>query len=411
MACNCDDTDCPTNTPESETLPSMMENFIAQFFGTVTKSEGEEEGTVVWELPCDLDTGITIDDTLIPRVEGEGLACYLKRILEDYINGLNGADAFTLVTEAFVMPAVDGTVEVSVDNVAPFAVGQIVWCSGPTGYFQVSAVGVDTITLVNLYGPEFNLSEGSPVAEGVKIVPSGVPEASGPQGVQGPQGIPGEAGPQGVPGEDGATGATGANGASGEEPATVWTFRTPGVHSWICPADITELRVRCWGGGGGGGASTPTAGGTEGHGGGGGEYAEKTITVTPLTEYTITVGAGGIGGDDGDDGENSLFQELLTTHVEANGGDGGQDGDTPAGEGTGGTGGTGTTLKPGFDALNDVGGKCGRDGVGGIQGGDGETPGGGAAGGQYIDDSNSITDDTNPGGNGGDGQVRIEVPE
>lgn len=414
MACNCNrnsSNNCPTNTPESETLPSMMENFIKQFFGTLTKTAGPTEGSVVWGLPCNLETGVTIDDTLIPRVDGEGLACYFKRVIENYLNGLNGADAFTLVTEGFNMPAEGDPVVVEVDNVAPFAEGMIVWMSGPTGWFTVLSVGVDSLTLVNSYGPEFNLEEGSPVLAGVKIVPSGAPEASGPQGVQGPQGIPGVQGPQGVPGEDGEDGATGAPGPSGEEPQTVWNFRTPGVHSWVCPVGITTLRVRCWGAGGGGGASTPTAGGTEGHGGGGGEYAEKTITVVPLTLYTITVGAGGIGGTDGDDGANSIFQDAFTVHVEANGGTGGQDGDAPAGEGTGGVGGTGSILKTGFDAIDDVGGKCGRDGVGGIDGGDGETPGGGAAGGQYIDDSNSVTDDTNPGGNGGDGMVRIEVPE
>jgi len=70
--------------PDHEPLPSTVDNFVTQFFGEVTKTC--VDGQVVWELPCNLDEGIPG----YPRVEGEGLACYFSRVLEDISMGGGG---------------------------------------------------------------------------------------------------------------------------------------------------------------------------------------------------------------------------------------------------------------------------------------------------------------------------------
>ncbi|MFH1121328.1 MAG: choice-of-anchor J domain-containing protein [Bacteroidota bacterium] len=64
------------------------------------------------------------------------------------------------------------------------------------------------------------------------------------------------------------------------------TFTATG--SFTVPANVTSITVECWGGGGAGGGATgnPAAGG----GGAGGSYVKSTLTVTPGTVYTVTVG-------------------------------------------------------------------------------------------------------------------------
>ena len=103
---------------------------------------------------------------------------------------------------------------------------------------------------------------------------------------------------------------------------TVETFTTPGSYTWICPANVTQVRVQCWGAGGGGGNGWKQVfnGGmyyyqnsTSGGGGGGGSYAESIINVTPDSTYFLFVGKGGIGASSSSvlniaaSGENSWF--------------------------------------------------------------------------------------------------------
>jgi len=75
---------------------------------------------------------------------------------------------------------------------------------------------------------------------------------------------------------------------------TVVDFTTPGTQIWVCPANVSQITVQCWGGGGGGGnsASNTINGGS---GGGGGAYSNKILTVTPGTTYYLNVGQGGSG--------------------------------------------------------------------------------------------------------------------
>jgi len=63
--------------------------------------------------------------------------------------------------------------------------------------------------------------------------------------------------------------------------------------TWTAPAGVTSAQViLVGGGGGGGGGSRDVAGG----GGGGGQVIVKNLTVTPLTTYQVSIGAGGQGG-------------------------------------------------------------------------------------------------------------------
>ena len=56
--------------------------------------------------------------------------------------------------------------------------------------------------------------------------------------------------------------------------------------SWLCPSNINEVYVECWGSG--------AAGAFGSGGGGGGEYAADTVNVTPGTSYPVAVGSGGL---------------------------------------------------------------------------------------------------------------------
>lgn len=86
--------------------------------------------------------------------------------------------------------------------------------------------------------------------------------------------------------------------------------------SWVAPAGVTTVYATIVGGGGGGGGAASTtydsaAVAAAGGGGGGGAYICYPITVTPLSTYTVTVGAGGTAGNTsgsaGGNGGDSTF--------------------------------------------------------------------------------------------------------
>ena len=68
-----------------------------------------------------------------------------------------------------------------------------------------------------------------------------------------------------------------------------------GSHTWVCPANVYQVRVQCWGGG--------QAGSSSRAGGAGGAYASGSINVIPGNTYYLNCGNGGlsnngaIGGD------------------------------------------------------------------------------------------------------------------
>lgn len=103
------------------------------------------------------------------------------------------------------------------------------------------------------------------------------------------------------------------------------SFTTVGTTSWTAPATTRSVTYLVVGGGGGGGAAYDTGGAG---GGGGGMVLSGTISVTPGTTYSITVGDGGAGGvaaqtsnpspppstirteTNGSNGENSSFYTI-----------------------------------------------------------------------------------------------------
>jgi hypothetical protein len=84
MSCNCNNstyvsTCCP-DTPypqvSHESVPSLIDNLVYALYGTIEKSV--VSGRVVWNIPCDpTDDPASIVD--FPRLEGEGLLCYIIR--------------------------------------------------------------------------------------------------------------------------------------------------------------------------------------------------------------------------------------------------------------------------------------------------------------------------------------------
>jgi hypothetical protein len=208
-------------------------------------------------------------------------------------------------------------------------------------------------------------------------------------------------------------------------------YTTSGTHTFNVPSGVTSVTVECWGGGGaGGGAKSKNKGGA---GGAGGAYASKVITVTPDSNYTVTVGQGGTGGTgNGPSGGDSWF--ISTSTVKAKGGAGGKANNGSPGTGTT-SGSIGTSVykggdgTDGFNYYGAAGGGAGSTGIGGsgmtswpYYGGSGTSAGGGNGGdgvyyagngnpGSAAGGGGSGAYTTNStkhlGGDGADGQVII----
>jgi hypothetical protein len=226
------------NTALCESLPSQIENFTLQIFGTVVKTE--VNGIVQWSLPCSLDVGLQNN----PRGVDEGLACYFLRLFRDGIVGLTGAtglagvpgtngnNAYTLTTQAFTQPTLSSP-HVQVQTVDNPAIVQGIYVNIATsGWYLVEAVLGGGALLLNLV----RASSGAPgtIALGKLVVPSGFPGANGSDGAQGPQGVRGFQGLQGPAGPIGPTGATGATGATGSSATlTSGMYNEQGGANWL----------------------------------------------------------------------------------------------------------------------------------------------------------------------------------
>ena len=92
------------------------------------------------------------------------------------------------------------------------------------------------------------------------------------------------------------------------------TFNSSGT--FTVPHKVTSVKAELWGGGGGGTFQDSRA---SGGGGGGGAFTQKnSVSVTPGTPITVTVGLGGIAGTKGTTGtggDSSSFSGVI-----ANGG-------------------------------------------------------------------------------------------
>lgn len=191
----------PANTAACESLPSQIENFTLQFFGTVVKTE--VDGIVNWSLPCSLDIGLPNN----PRGLDEGLACYFLRLFRDGIvgltgppgasgtNGANGHNAYTVTLQGFEQPTIAAPNVQIVTQYNPAVLPGIYIYVSTSGWYLVNETDGNGVLLVTLVKAVDGAS--GHIAAGKLVVPSGFPGSSiqggpGPQGTQGPQGIPGD---------------------------------------------------------------------------------------------------------------------------------------------------------------------------------------------------------------------------
>lgn len=200
MSCNPCNCVSITNTAACESLPSQIENFTKQFFGSVVKTE--VNGVVNWSLSCNLDVGLPNN----ARADGEGLACYFLRLFEEGITGLtgpqgddgepgaNGRNAYTVTLQAFVQPP-PGNPNVQVLTAYNPAIlpGLYVFID-TSGWYQVTAADTSGV----LFLVQHTALPGAPavINAGKLVIPSGVP------------------GVNGVDGEDGSNGVNGTNGVN-----------------------------------------------------------------------------------------------------------------------------------------------------------------------------------------------------
>jgi hypothetical protein len=167
--------------------------------------------------------------------------------------------------------------------------------------------------------------------------------------------------------------------AGGTEQVEVVTASRYQEFAWICPAGVTEIHARLWGGGGMGWNQI------NGHfGGGAGGYAEARLAVTPGRNYTVRVGYGGTMSYH--HGGTSQLLDGATALVKAAGG---LVGNPLYANGTGGTANVGDLCISGQSGQpvvhGGIGGCAGRGGAGGAQLGQvGLFPGGGGAMGQGL---------------------------
>ena len=86
MSCGCPNStstacpDVPYPSVSTESVPSLIDNLVYALYGTINKSV--TNGRVVWDIPCDPTTA-PAEVTGIPREEGEGLLCYIIRVLNE----------------------------------------------------------------------------------------------------------------------------------------------------------------------------------------------------------------------------------------------------------------------------------------------------------------------------------------
>lgn len=187
----------------------------------------------------------------------------------------------------------------------------------------------------------------------------------------------------------------------------VQDFNTAGATTWICPANVTQITVLCWGGGGGGGNSNNNFV-NGGSGGGGGAFAKKnSINVIPGNTYYLNIGNGGAGAPGSSisvaqAGGDSWFNQTNSVPINNN-----------FCKARGGTGGINNSLvipNNGGAIINSYGDTI-RNGGSGFAGNIAGGGGGGSSAGLYINGNAAIssTGAIAPfgGGNGGNGSSTV----
>lgn len=252
MSCNCENQNpnlpqdggcgCPPCSPcespdgSGETLTNQLDQFIADIFGVVTKTE--VNGVVQWTLPCDLATGLPNN----PRLPGEGLGCYFLRLFSEGVvgitgptgetgsDGAGGVSGFARVSADFATPVENGPLFsftlISEPNVVPaaLAAGMVLYVDG-AGWAQVVSV-VGTSVVASLI--RATTSPAAYISAGSAVFISGPPgpTVAGPKGDRGDTGLVGPAGPAGPAGGAGAAGAAGAAGTTYSPAVQVAHFQT-----------------------------------------------------------------------------------------------------------------------------------------------------------------------------------------
>lgn len=92
-------------------------------------------------------------------------------------NGANGANSFTDTTAAFLQPAADANVTVSVGSSSGFTVGQNIFIE-QGGYYQIISKATGTLTVKNL-GYDDNAPAGTTIASPAHVTPAGIKGADG----------------------------------------------------------------------------------------------------------------------------------------------------------------------------------------------------------------------------------------
>lgn len=106
-------------SPETRAPESAIARLADATFGPNAVQKSVQNGAVVWELPCNLATGL--EST--PREEGEALFCYFKRLAEEADlletkgpdgdpgpDGPQGSNGWTFTTSSFVAPTSSNSV-------------------------------------------------------------------------------------------------------------------------------------------------------------------------------------------------------------------------------------------------------------------------------------------------------------
>ena len=175
-------------------------------------------------------------------------------------------------------------------------------------------------------------------------------------------------------------------------------YTTAGSYTWTVPSGVTNVAVVCIGAGG-----TSGLGNSGQAGGGGGLAYRNSISVTPGSTGSVTVGgSNGRSGNNGQSGSSSSFTYGGTTTTA--GGGGGGTGDGSASSGTAGGGGSPSGTYTGGGS----GGSGGQDGQnaggpgGGGAGGYSGNGGGGASG--YAPTTAQAGSSGGGGGGGGGGK-------
>jgi hypothetical protein len=204
-----------------ELLPTQIDTFTAQMFGNGGVGVGKSNvgGSIVWNLPCGLDTGIAAN----PRENGESLACYFLRLFEaglvgtrglpgvDGAGGAAGPDAFSFTRQEFLQPTTMSPYVTLLLNPSASLVQGLFYEIENSGFYQLQNITTGGTALLVLVVPTPGAL--SVIPSGSLVVASGMPGVR----VQGPQGPQGDVGPQGITGAQGIQGFAGGQGAPGAQ--------------------------------------------------------------------------------------------------------------------------------------------------------------------------------------------------